>query len=263
MKVIKHDRLDKGFVPFENLNIYLLSDVHWEDSLCNRKKLFQWRDEVLSAENNFVIINGDIINAATRNSVSDVYSSKASPDRALDEVSDFIRPLVDANRVLAIIDGNHEKRVAKESGIKLMKRLSRELGIEELYAEEAYMLFLSFGQSQGRDCRQMVYSVYGRHGSGGGKKAGGKVNSLSDMQLVIDADIYVMGHTHMPVIFPSTYYRVNYRNRKVTPVEKMFVNTNAFLDYGSYGEEQGFSPTAIRWPVVILSGKERHISAKI
>ena len=30
-----------------------------------------------------------------------------------------------------------------------------------------------------------------------------------------------------------------------------------------YGEEQGFAPVAIRWPVIILNGQERKINAKI
>lgn len=255
MKIIKHD-----LGPYEELNLYFLSDAHWEDANSNHKKLLQWREEVLSEENNFVIVNGDIINAATRNSVSDIYSSRSTPDKAMDEIADFLEPISD--RILAIIDGNHEGRVNKESGIKPMHRLSRELSIEDMYADDAYLIFLSFGMSQGRSSRKMVYTVYGKHGSGGGKKMGGKANQLKDMSESIDSDVYVVSHTHAPIIFPGVFYRCDYRNKKVTPTEKMYVNTNAFLDYGGYGEAKGFAPASLRWPIITLNGYERIINAK-
>lgn len=255
MKLIKHD-----LEQFEELNLYFLSDAHWEDAGSNHKRLLQWRNDVLSKENNYVIVNGDILNAATRNSVSDVYSAKSDPDKALDEISDFLAPIAD--RILVMIDGNHEGRMYKESGIKPMHRLSRELGIEEVYSNEAYLLFISFGMSQGRTQRKMVYTVYGMHGSGGGKKIGGKANRLNDMSNNIDADVYVISHTHIPIIFPGVFYRCDYRNKKVTPIDKMYVNTNAFLDFQGYGEQQGFSPASLRWPVITLNGNERIINAK-
>lgn len=247
---------------FDELRIFPLSDCHFEDAFSNHKKLLEWRQQVLSSENNYVVINGDIINAATKNSKSDIYSSTDNPDGALDAVAEFLQPLVDEGRILAIVDGNHEARIYKESGVKPMRRLAKELGIVDKYAPDAYILFVSFGLSQGRTCRKMVYSIYGRHGSGGGKKVGGKANALVDMEAVIDADIYIAGHTHQPMIIPRTFTRCDYRNKKITYVEKMFINTNAFLTYGGYGEVGGFTPPSIRWPIIILNGHERKINTQ-
>lgn len=256
MKVITHD-----LPQFDELRLYVLSDVHFEDKHCNKKRLMAWRNEVESEENHYVVINGDIVNAATRNSVSDIYSAQSSPDQALDDIVDFLEPIKD--RILVIIDGNHEGRVKKEAGIKPLKRVARELGIGHLYADDAYLLYVSFGKSQKRNARKMVYSIYGMHGSGGGKKVGGKINALVSLGENIDADVYIMSHTHQPVILPRTFYRCDYRNKKVTPIEKMYINSNAFLDFGGYGEALGFSPPSLRYPVVIMNGYERYIKAEI
>jgi predicted phosphodiesterase len=257
LKIIKRDLSD-----FDEIEIYALSDTHFEDSKSNHKKMYEWRAEVLAEDNRFVVINGDIINAATKNSKSDIYSSKDNPDGALDDVVEFLQPIAD--RILAIVGGNHEARIYNESGIKPMRRVARELGLVDLYTDEAYLLFVSFGKSQGRSCRKMVYSIYGRHGCGsGGKKVGSKANGLVDIENIIDADIYIQGHTHQSFATRKSFFRADYRNKKVTLVEKLFVNTNAWLDFGGYGEVLGFSPSSIKWPVITLNGIERKAEATI
>lgn len=256
MKVISRELPD-----YEELEIYPLSDAHWEDSNCDRKKLLEWRDMVMAEDNRYVVLLGDLLNAATKFSKSDIYSSTDSPDGALDDVIEFLEPISD--RIIAIVGGNHEARIYKESGMDPTYRMARELGLQDVYSPDAFLLFLSFGRSQGRACRKQIYSIYARHGSGGGKKAGGKVNSLIDTEAVIDADVFIMGHTHQVFATKKVFYRADYRNKKVTPVTKLFVNSNAWLRYGGYGETLGFSPAAISWPVIKLHGEIRKMQATI
>lgn len=40
-------------------------------------------------------------------------------------------------------------------------------------------------------------------------------------------------------------------------------NTNAFLNYGGYGEEKGFAPTSTKYPKIILNGIDREVKALI
>lgn len=107
----------------------------------------------------------------------------------------------------------------------------------------------------------MIYAIYGKHGAGGGRRPGAKANRLEDMMMVVDADIYLHSHTHLPFIMKKAFYRCDYRNRKITKVEKLFVNTNAFLDFGGYGEEKGYSPLSTQYPKIILNGIEREVRA--
>ena len=65
----------------------------------------------------------------------------------------------------------------------------------------------------------------------------------------------------MRLVNSSFFIRVDYRNRKVTEVEQLFLNTNGFLDYGGYGENFGYSPTSTKYPKIILNGIERKTEA--
>lgn len=260
MKVIKID------LPSDVLNneikIFPLSDVHIEDPACNKKKLFAWREDVLSAPNNYVIINGDIINCALKNSKSDVFSSTMTPDEAMDYVVDFLEPIKD--RILSVCSGNHDSRMSKETSVNPLRRICKELNIEDKYHPHACVVFISFGKSQGRDCRKQPYVIFHRHGNGGGKKIGGKANNLQSLSEVIDCDAYIISHTHQSLVFKQNYYRTDYKNKKITPVEKTFVNSNAWLDYeNSYAVSLGCTPASLQYPVMILKGYEKKIEVKL
>lgn len=239
----------------EEIEIYILSDVHIGDPLSNKKQINKFVEEVLAAPNRYVIVNGDIINNATKLSVSDTYEEELTPEEQIDAAEEVIARM--KNRIIMVTEGNHEGRSYRTDGILIMKQVCKRLDIFDRYSTGPYLLFVSFGKSQNRTIRKMIYTIYGKHGSGGGKSAGAKANKLLEMMAIVDADIYIHSHTHMPLSFRQAFHRCDYRNRKVTKTEKIFVNTNAFLDYGGYGENAGFSPASIEYPKIILNGIER------
>jgi hypothetical protein len=101
------------------------------------------------------------------------------------------------------------------------------------------------------------------HGSGGGRKEGGKINRLADLASIVDADIYIHAHTHLPLVFRESFFRVSSANSSVAQVDKLFVNTAAALKYGGYGDKQGFKPASTTAPVIYLSGTEHRMWAKL
>jgi hypothetical protein len=108
----------------------------------------------------------------------------------------------------------------------------------------------------------MYYTAYVTHGSaGGGRKEGGKVNRLADLASIVDADIYIHAHTHLPVVFKEAFFRVNGGNSSVALVDKLFVNVAASLNYGGYGDKQGFKPASKRSPVIHLDGRDHDMWA--
>ncbi|GFN35364.1 metallophosphoesterase [Tepidimicrobium xylanilyticum] len=256
MKIIKHD-----LPQFDTLEIYPLADVHIGDPLHDKKRAKQFINEVLEKENRYVIVNGDIINNAVKHGVSDVYAEELTPNQQIEETVNLLNPIKD--RILVITEGNHENRTYKQDGILIMYQVAQRLGIFDCYSEGAYLLFVKFGKSQGRDCRKMPYAIYGKHGSGGGRKVGAKAIRLFEMAEVIDADIFIHSHTHVPMVLRKTFFRVDYRNEKATQIEQIFINTNGFLNFGGYGEEKGFAPTSTKYPKIILNGIEREVKALI
>ena len=256
MKVIKHD-----LPQFDTLEIYPLADVHIGDPLHDKKRAKQFINEVLEKENRYVIVNGDIINNATKHSVSDVYGEELTPNEQIEETVNLLKPIKD--RILVITEGNHEARTYRQDGVLIMYQVAKRLNIFHSYSEGAYLLFVKFGKSQGRKCRKMPYAIYGKHGHGGGRKVGAKAIRLFEMAEVIDADVFIHSHTHVPMVLRKTFYRVDYRNEKATQIEQLFINTNAFLNYGGYGEEKGCAPTSTMYPKIILNGIKREMKAVI
>lgn len=238
----------------------VLSDLHIGDALVDMKRISQFLIEA-QEDDTYVIINGDIINNAIINSVSNVYNDIYTPKQQIDIVSDLLYPIRD--KILVICEGNHEIRTAKLTNINLMEEVAHRIftrtEVEKIYSNEPYLLFLSFGKNQGRDTRKTVYSVYGKHGTGGGKRVGSKMNHLEDMLQIVNADIFITGHTHVPASFRLLSNSVDYRNRKVNEKEHVFVNCNAFLRYGGYGEDMGFRPTSTIYPKLFLNGEGRSV----
>ena len=256
MKIITHE-----LPQFETLEIYPLADVHTGDPLQDKKRVKDFFDEVQAQENRYIIVNGDIINNAVRHGVSDIYTEELNPNQQIDATVALLEPIKD--RILCITEGNHEGRTYKNDGILIMYQVAQRLGIVDTYSSGAYLLFVKFGKSQGRESRKMPYAIYGKHGHGGGRKVGAKAIRLFEMAEVIDADVFLHSHTHVPMVLRKTFHRVDYRNEKATQIEQLFINTNAFLNYGGYGEDKGFSPTSTIYPKIILNGIEREAKAII
>jgi hypothetical protein len=79
----------------------------------------------------------------------------------------------------------------------------------------------------------------------------------------VDADVYLHHHTHLPVVFKNSFFRVSGSNSSVALVEKLFVNGAAALDYGGYGDAQNFKPASKSAPTIYLSGTKKACWAKL
>lgn len=251
MKVIKRD-LGK---QLESIKVLALSDFHIGDSLCNLKLIRSVLDEVKNSDNTFIILNGDLVNNATRTSVSDIYSEVLSPMETIVKLCDLLEPIKD--RILCITNGNHELRSMKTDGIDIMRIVARQLGIEDRYAESWWYIYLTLGM--GNKGRPIMYTITGTHGYGGGRKNGGKINNLVEMSDKVIADIYVMGHTHTPIMTRNSIFVPDYQHRSLVQKDKYYLMTNSFLEYGGYGEQYGFTPSTTEHQEMILSGTKKLI----
>lgn len=240
----------------KELHIIPISDVHLGDKLTNLKLLKECLQRIKEEENTYTIINGDFCNTAIKNGKSDVYDT-LSPMQELGMMVDLLEDI--KHKILVISSGNHEARILKDTSIDITKLVARELGIEDRYAEAWWYLFLRFGEkTQGRKI-PMCYQITGYHGSGGGRKVGGKANRLEEMSQTVIADLYIMSHTHKPLSTKSTIFIPDYGNNTLNKKQMHFLMTNSFLEYGGYGESLGFSPTDNTPTEAVLSGEKRKI----
>ena len=167
------------------------------------------------------------------------------------------------DKILAVTPGNHELRIRRNDGIDTTDLMCVQLGIQRCFAPTSAFLFIRFGEDQdhGYHHRPILYTIYCVHGAGGGRMEGGKVNRLTQLGSICDADIFLHSHTHLPAVVKTAYFRVNAATSSVQKVDKLFVNTSAFLQYGSYGELQTYKPTSIEMPMIILDGTRHNMKA--
>lgn len=251
MQIIRVDLGEK----YKKVRLLPLSDFHIGDSLCNIEAIKKVLEEVKTSDNTFVILNGDLINNATKNSVSNVYDDKLTPMEQIIKLCDLLEPIKD--KILVIHPGNHEGRTYKEDGVDIIRIVARQLKIEDRFSDSWWYLYLTLGH--GEKGRPVMYTITGVHGYGGGKKSGGKINNLVEMSDKVVADIYIMGHTHTPIMTRNTIYIPDYQHRTLVKKDKYYIMTNSFLEYGGYGEILGFTPGTTEHQELILDGRKKLI----
>jgi predicted phosphodiesterase len=251
------------------LELHVFSDWHIGDKHCNISDIKQCIERVKNTPNAYVILNGDLLNNATKTSVSDCYAEQLTPMEQINLAVELLSPIKD--RILMATTGNHESRSYRTDGLDITAMVMVQLGVEDRYCREGGMLFLKFGEhadyirntSRPNQKAQMLYSIYATHGSGGGRKEGAKAIRLADMASIIDADIYIHGHTHLPLIMKQAFYRTDMSNCKVSMVDKLFVNTSAKLNYGGYGQTFEFKPSSRANPIIYLNGEHKLFTANL
>lgn len=250
---------------WRHANIYTLADLHIGDKHALYSEVIRRIREAEEDPCGLVLLNGDLCNTALRHSVSDVYGEIMSPMEQMQEMVNMLLPV--RHKIIGVTTGNHENRIYKEAGVDIMRLVCREMGVEDRYSPEGIMVFLRFGQKKQdrhRDRKSLQwYSIYATHGSGGGRKEGAKAIRLADMAAIVDADVYVHSHTHLPMIMKQAFYRADPANCSTQKVPKLFVNTGAALDYGGYGQSQEFKPSSIATPVIHLSSGNKNATATL
>lgn len=260
MKIIKCD-LPKAFAEIE---IHTFADEHIGDENCDMKRLLERIEYVKSTPNAYCIMNGDIMDNATKTSIGDTYMQEFNPMEQLKRAVELFGPIKD--KILAVTTGNHEIRSYKKEGIDLSCLIAQQLGCGERYSATSALLFIRFGcpkYNHGDKSRKTCYTLYCLHGSGGGRKEGAKAIRLADMASIIDADIYLHSHTHLPMVMKQGYHRVDVANNAVANVTKLFVNNAANLNYGGYGESMELKASTKDTPIIYLSGTEKKFYASL
>ena len=259
MRVITHKLPD-----FTELEILALADLHLGDIHADGKLIIERLDYIRKTENAYTILNGDLMDAAIKTSIGDVYGASLQPMEQLKHCVQLFEPIKD--KILAVLPGNHEARIYRGDGVDMTEVMCDQLQIGDRYARDGALVFVRFGKHKSAErshARPICYAIYASHGAGSGRTPGAKINRLVDMAAIVDADIYIMSHVHQPAVLKTAFYRVSQQNSSVRKVDKLFVNTAAALDYGGYGESALYRPASKDTPIIKLSGREKKATAEL
>lgn len=258
MKPIKIDLS----ADFKEIKVLPVGDYHLGDPQSDYKKIQADLEYIKNNDDVFFIANGDLMNSAIKSSISDCYGETLSPMQELQECVKLFQPIAD--KCLCCVPGNHEMRHYKTNGVDMTWLFCKELNIEERYSPTTAVVFLRFGRlagGQNAHNRKACYTIYVAHGTSGGRREGSKINRLADLSSIVDTDIYLVGHSHLPAIFKERFARPNMANSSITYCDKLYLNTSAKLNYGGYGDYGGFKVPSTDTPVIILNGCKKEMRA--
>ena len=115
----------------KSITIYPICDVHLGALEHNKEEWEKFVNKIQSEPNSYIILVGDLINNATRSSVSNVFDDIMRPMEQKDKMVQYLEPLKD--RIICGVPGNHERRSGKDADNDPMYDIMCKLGLEELY----------------------------------------------------------------------------------------------------------------------------------
>lgn len=260
MKVIKINLSEN----LQTLELHLFADEHIGDEHSDILRLKQRIDHVANKENAYCILNGDIIDYASRTSIGDIETREFNIMGQIEKAVELFSPIKD--KIICITNGNHENRSYKKEGIDISRMISAQMGLLDVYSTSSAYIFLRFGspnKKHGNSKKKMLYTIFCNHGSGGGRKEGAKAIRLADMGSICDADIYIHSHTHLPMVMKQGYHRPCFNNSSISNCTRLFVNTASNLNYGGYGDANEYKPNSKDTPVIYLNGTKKEMTAKL
>lgn len=243
----------------ERFEVHVFADLHSGDENYNEATVKARIEKVKNNPNAYCILNGDLMNTALKLSRSDIYKETMTPMEQMNYIKALFAPIKD--KIIMIDEGNHEERISRDTSISTTEIIANDLGVA--FAKEGALIFIQCGRDmkERHPENRITYALYVTHGSGGGRTEGGKMNAVAQLASIVDADIYVHSHTHLPGAFKRCFYRTIFNRKKSVEVTKLFVSTASALDYGGYAQRAKFAPLSKDNPVIILDGREKRAEA--
>lgn len=244
----------------ENRDILLfpISDVHLGASEHMEKEWADFCRQIEETPNAYIVLGGDLINNATRNSVSNVFEETMRPREQKKVIAEMLTPIRD--RILCAVSGNHERRSGKDADDDPTYDIMCKLDIEHLYRENMAFVKIRIGKKDGDGMKNPTYMLTVTHGAGGGILTGGAVNRNERFGYVIDGmDCLIVGHTHKPFVTQPSKIKIDPFNNKVDIKPFKVVSSSSWLNYGGYAAQKMLLPSSHAPQVITLCGNRKDI----
>ena len=246
------------FPENKDILIFPISDVHLGAAEHMEREWAEFCRQIKETPNAYIVLGGDLINNATRNSVSNVFEETMRPREQKKLIAEMLTPIRD--RVLCAVSGNHERRSGKDVDDDPTYDIMCKLDLEHLYRENMAFVKVRFGKVDFNGGHNPTYMLAVMHGAGGGVLTGGAVNRNERFGYVIDgADCLIVGHTHKPFVTQPSKIKIDPYNNKVDIKPFKVVSSTSWLNYGGYAAQKMLLPSSHAPQVITLCGKRKNI----
>ena len=167
-----------------DITIIPVADVHLGAAEHMERAWEEFVNKVKDTPNVYLTLGGDLINNATRSSVSNIFEEKMRPSEQKKIMAKMLEPLRD--RIICGVTGNHERRSGKDADDDPNYDIMCKLDLEHLWRENIAFVKIQLGQQTDdhgnrRPSRyRPTYTLVVTHGAGGGIYTGTAVSVGSD-----------------------------------------------------------------------------------
>ena len=228
----------------KDITIYPISDIHLGSLEHNSDEWNKFVEKIKKEPNSYIILNGDLINNATRSSVSNVFEDVMRPRDQKTKMIEYLTPIKD--KILCAVSGNHERRSGKDADNDPMYDIMCKLALEDIYRHNTAFLKIQLG-SQKEIARRggITYTIVVTHGTGGGIYTGASVNRNERFGYTIDnLDCLIVGHTHKGTVSKPDKIVIDPRNNVVLFKPFTVISTQSWLKYGGYAMQKMLLPSS-------------------
>lgn len=250
-----------------HLRLTPLGDIHLGAAGCDESALKAKVAEIADDPFHYTIYMGDMIDAILPDDKR--WDEKAVPrwlrrgTAAMDEFErarEILSP-IPADRVLGILEGNHEIVTRARHYVDVTLDLARTLKIPYLGQEAIVRLLTQRGEAI------QSFDIFVTHGCGGGRFPGGKINRVTSLSNFIEADIFMMGHVHEKTAIKNVVLSMD-RAGNLAKRERVYVLTGTFLKTyqegsNSYGARALYAPTTIGAPTIEIRPSTREVEVRM
>lgn len=250
----------------QNITIYPIGDVHLGSLEHNELEWERFIEKVSSEPNSYIILVGDLINNATRSSVSNVFDDTLRPREQKKRMIQYLKPIKD--KILCAVSGNHERRSGKDADNDPMYDIMCKLDLEHLYRQNIAFMKIQTGKKYKDEIgnrSHIAYTFAVTHGNGGGIYTGAAVNRNERFAYTIDGlDCLIVGHTHKGTVSKPSKIVIDPRNNCITLKEMTVVSSQSWMSYGGYAVQKMLLPSSCakseHAQKLILNSKKKDIT---
>lgn len=229
------------------IDIYPIADVHL-GAVEHAETEWQAFVKKVESDNAYVVLAGDLLNNSTRGAkFANPFDEALRPSEAKRRMVEYLKPLAENGRILAITSGNHEARTRKDSDQDLTYDICSKLDIEHLYRENTAYMLISVGSRDSNSKPECTYSFAITHGSGGGGiYTGAAVNRNERFGNVIDnLDCFISGHVHKGFVTKPAKIVIDTHNYAISIRHYVVVSCVSWLNYGGYAARAMMLPSQV------------------
>lgn len=230
--------------------LYIISDPHVGAIESNLEGWERFTSSILNEKNAYIAILGDMMNNATRSSVSNIFEETMRPREQKRYIVNALKCLTE--KIVCIVPGNHEQRSIKDADDEPLYDIACKLDLEDVYRPNIAFVRLCFGERDAGNGRKKPFQSYViacTHGTGGGIYTGAAVNRNERFMNIFEGvDVLAVGHTHKGTVTKPVKIAVDPIHNTITQKTVTVVSACSWLSYGGYADRKMLLPSATQDP---------------